>query len=500
MDKSVIIIGAGIAGLAAGCYAQMNGFKSQIFELHDLPGGLCTAWNRKNYILDGCIHYLFGTGKGQPFNQVWQELGALKDTPIINHSELIRVTEPGGKTLVTYSDPDRLEAHMHELSPADAKPIRDLADGVRTFTQFDLSLLQTKPRQLWGPQDWADFGRKMLPFMPAMAQFALVSAEEFARNFTDPFLRRAVAQMFSWPEIPMMAALASLAYMHNGNAGFPKGGSREFSKSIERRYLELGGEIHYKSQVEKIFVENHKAVGVRLYNDEVHRADYVISACDGKGTLHFMLDDAYTSRKFKSYYDGHLPVYDQVQVSLGVNRDLSKDPHWAIHLLDKPLFIAGQEHRIVGVKNYCFDPSLAPEGKSSIIIMLRADYDYWQRIYGHRLYDTEQDQVADILTDYLETLYPGLRQDIEMVDVATPLSYERYTGNYQGSSTGWLLNKQTQMLMIQGVDKTLPGLGSFYMAGEGGEPGGSVAICAMSGRNVIQMICAAEKKPFTTQI
>ena len=44
--KSVIIIGAGIAGLSAGCYAQMNGLRSQLFELHTIPGGLCTSWRR----------------------------------------------------------------------------------------------------------------------------------------------------------------------------------------------------------------------------------------------------------------------------------------------------------------------------------------------------------------------------------------------------------------------------------------------------------------------
>ncbi|MFC2069478.1 NAD(P)-binding protein, partial [Chloroflexota bacterium] len=34
MDQTIIIIGAGIAGLSAGCYAQMNGFQTQIFEMH----------------------------------------------------------------------------------------------------------------------------------------------------------------------------------------------------------------------------------------------------------------------------------------------------------------------------------------------------------------------------------------------------------------------------------------------------------------------------------
>ena len=45
-STDIIIIGAGIAGLAAGCYAQMNGYQTCIFEMHTLPGGLCTAWTR----------------------------------------------------------------------------------------------------------------------------------------------------------------------------------------------------------------------------------------------------------------------------------------------------------------------------------------------------------------------------------------------------------------------------------------------------------------------
>lgn len=45
-DK-LIIIGAGIAGLAAGCYARMNGYDVEIFERHTQPGGMCTSWMRK---------------------------------------------------------------------------------------------------------------------------------------------------------------------------------------------------------------------------------------------------------------------------------------------------------------------------------------------------------------------------------------------------------------------------------------------------------------------
>jgi len=499
--KSIIIIGAGVAGLAAGCYGQMNGYDTQIFELHDLPGGLCTAWRREQYTFDGCLHYLFGSGEGQPFHQVLAELGAVQGRKMINHTELIRITSPDGRTLVAYSDPDCLETHMKELSSekSDWRLIEQLANGVRQMTRFDMSLQSQKPRPLMTLNDWWVFGLKMLPFLPVVGKWAWVSAEELAKRFKDPFLQRAVAQMFTWTEIPVMVGLSILAYLHTGNAGFPTGGSLELVRAIERRYLELGGNIHYKSQVEKILVENDTAVGVRLYNDEEHRADTVISACDGRGTIFYMLGGKYTNRSIRRNYNGHLPIHSMIQVSLGVNRDFSGEPHWVTYLLDQPLLIGGTEHAQIDIKHYCFDPSLAPAGKSALVVKLRTNYDYWQRIYGHRLYDTEQEQVAQIVTDYLETRYPGLRAQTETIDVATPLSYERYTGNWFGSSCGWLLNKETMLMMMMGMPKTLPGLKNFYLAGQWVEPGGGVPLVATSGRNAIQLICAADGKPFRTE-
>lgn len=499
-EKTVLIIGAGVAGLATGCYARMNGYRSQIFEMHDLPGGLCTAWERKGYWFDGCIHYLFGSGEGQAFHPMWQELGAVQDRPFIKHTEFMRVTDGNGRTLIAYADPDKWEAHLLDLSPQDERLIRDLAEGVRVFTEFDMTALQMKPKPLMDANDWRVLGMKMMPYVKPLAQWGMLSAAECAERFQDPFLRRAWPHLFGWAEIPMMVALSLLAYMHTGNASFPAGGSLDFARAIEQRYLALGGELHYKAQVEKILVENGRAVGVRLYDDREIFGDVVVSAADGRGTIFDMLGGEFVDRKIKRTYDGRLPILSQIQVSLGVNRDLSAEPHWVTYLLDKPILIAGEEHHQIGIKHYCFDPSLTEPGKSSVVVMLRTPYAYWQRIYGRRLYDTEQLQVADQVIDFLETQYPGIREQIEVKDVATPLSYERYTGNWQGSTCGWLLTDKTMMSMIQGMDKTLPGLENFYMAGQWVEPGGSVPIVAMSGRNVVQLICDADGRSFTTTV
>jgi len=476
----------------------MNGYRTQIFELHDIPGGLCTAWERQGYIFDGCIHYLMGSGEGQPFNQVWQELGAWQGRNFIHHTEIMRVVDAAGKTLIAYCDPDQLEAHMKELSPADAPLIESFTQGIRQLTRFDMSLMQQKPRDVMNLKDWGGLGLKMMPFVGSLAKWASLSAQEFGARFRDPFLQRAIPQIFGWPEIPVMAGMSILAGMHTRNAGFPVGGSLEFARSIERRYLELGGQIHYKAPVEKILVEGSRAVGVRLYDDEEHRADYVVSAADGKGTIFGLLGGEFVNRKIKRSYDGNLPIHAQLQVSYGVKRDLSAEPHWVTYLLDEPLMIAGEKRFELGVKNYCFDPSLAPTGKSTVILIPRTNYSYWQHIYGHKLYDLEQIQVSDAIKGFLEKIYPGIGGQIEVDDVATPVSYERYTSNWHGSSCGWLLTKQTMRMMIQGMSKTLPGLRNFYMAGQWVEPGGMVPICAMSGRNAIQLICNSDGRLFVT--
>ena len=136
MEKSIIIIGAGIAGLSAGCYGQMNGYQTQIFEMHDKPGGVCTAWERKGYTIDGCLHWVFGSNPNSSFYHIWEELGAVQDRQFINFEEYRRVEDKDGKTWIIYSDLDRLEKHMKELAPEDAKVIHEFIGGARAMSRL----------------------------------------------------------------------------------------------------------------------------------------------------------------------------------------------------------------------------------------------------------------------------------------------------------------------------------------------------------------------------
>jgi phytoene dehydrogenase-like protein len=100
----------------------------------------------------------------------------------------------------------------------------------------------------------------------------------------------------------------------------------------------------------------------------------------------------------------------------------------------------------------------------------------------------------------LEHWLPSISGKIEVVDVATPMSVERYTGNWQGSRMGWLITTDTIMSMTKGIDKMLPGLKEFYMCGQWVEPGGGLPAVAGSGRAVIRMLCKKDRKKFSTSL
>jgi len=342
-----------------------------------------------------------------------------------------------------------------------------------------------------------------------MRKWGKVSVQDFAKRFRNPLLHEALGSFGPPPgpgiprgTIPVFFMQMALSSMHRKATGYPIGGALEFSRAIERRYSSLGGEIHYNSRVTRILIENSRAVGVRLKDGAEHRADYVISAADGHATIFDMLEGKYVNEEIRGHYD-NLPVLPGIiHVALGVARSFEELPYSAFvvdYPLDEPLIIAGSElNRMMVSAIHNFDPTLAPPGKTVIRVWFPSNYDYWKSLQEDpERYREEKEKIADTMVSLLDRRFPGLAEQVEMRDVATPITYEHYTGNWRGSFEGWLPTTKTIGMR---VSKTLPGLKNFYMAGQWVEPGGTVAFVAVSGRNVIQLICKQDKKRFMTKL
>jgi phytoene dehydrogenase-like protein len=390
------------------------------------------------------------------------------------------------------SDIDRLEEHMREIAPEDSETIDEYIKAARAFTRIDLLAFPLF-------SSW-EIARKALRVLPVMGKYGKTTLEQFAEKFKNPFLRKVFPTVqYDFPNIPMMVHLNFLAGSHNRILGWPKGGSLAFARALESRYRSLGGQIEYNSRVSKILVEDDRAVGVLLADGSEHRADAVISAADGHTTIFDMLFGAYTDDRIRSYYKSP-PDHSEMslQVSYGVAGDMTGEPHSLTYFLKSPVRLMDREVDRLNVEVFNFDPTLAPPGKTVVKVMFGSRYSYWREFaQDRRRYEDEKARIAGSVIGLLEERFAGISAQVEMTDVATSLTTERYTGNWQGLQA-WMPPGAGLTAMTQGFTRTLPGLRNFHMAGHWAEAMVGLSTAAISGRKAIERMCEEDGKKFRT--
>jgi phytoene dehydrogenase-like protein len=492
-NNSVIIIGAGLAGLSTGCYAQMNGYNTQIFEMQNKPGGVCVSWKRGDYNFDYAVHNIFGVSTkptGSLYNRLWDELGALRNTSVYGFNEFVQV-EADGKALTVYSDPEKLEKHLKELSPTDAAVAEEFVSAVKKFRGHDVF------SALFGG---AGAKLKMLPLMGTLMKYAKTPLKEFSQKFTDPFLQKAFPTIqYDIQEVPVFIPIIFLSMLSVGDAGWPIGGSAALSKNIENSYLSLGGKVHYKSRVKKIIVKEGVAKGVQLEDGSEHFADLVVSAADGYSTIFGMLDGKYTAPLIDAYYKSYPKTQSfGLEVWYGVKRDFVNEPHAMVLFLDKPLNVEDTPRDKLDIEILNFDPTLAPQGKTVIKVNFDSNYDYWQNLSQNTAaYKQQKRQIADEVAERLEKRFPNFKSQIEAFDVVTPVSVEHWTGGFRGFAQPWPAPSDlAKDINKTGVSKTLPGLKNFYMVGQWAGGTFGISTVCMMGKGLVRDICKADGKKF----
>jgi phytoene dehydrogenase-like protein len=420
----------------------------------------------------------------------------MKDMKFADSEEWMRVETPDGRCMRVFTDIDRLEQEMLEKSPADEGLIRSFTGTARRFVGFHLPV--EKAPEIFGPMDGLKMIFGLLPFMRQLKKWSSISIQQYADRCSDPLLKRTFESMFI-PETNLLFLIMTIVWMHKKSAGFPIGGSLEFARQIEKRYLELGGKINYKSRVARISVENDSVNGIVLDSGEEYTSDIVVSAADGHSTIFDMLEGKYMDAKIKGYYDSYETFPSYLLVSFGVAKKFDDYPR-AIILFPEPPLTTDRISKYEGVmvRIFSFDPTLAPEGKTVITVwILTREHEYWDDLKRTtpEQYEAEKNRIAEEVLELLEKRFEDVRSKVEMTDVCTPATFMKYTSNWKGSFEGWLW---TPRVGRGGMSKVLPGLDNFYMAGHWVEPGGGLPTAMKSGRDVAQIICKRDKKKFTT--
>lgn len=501
------IIGAGISGLTAGCYLQMNGFETEIFEKHSIPGGLCTSWKKGDYTFDGCVHWILGSDKGSSFYKMWTEILDMKKINFHNHDIRLQVdlknnvNKYGERTFHLYTDINHLQKYLLDLSPEDEKPIKKIIKSMRIMQKFDLPpVIDDLP-----PLQAMVRGIKMMRYLEFLYWFLRLKNETnftFAKKLKNPFLKESFEMLYDGNEVSMFVLTIPLSSFDQKSAGYPIGGSFSFAKKIEESYLRLGGKIHYNTPVKKINTENGIAKSLLVRNNKVHEADIILSATDWHYTAFDALDGKFVDHKMLQLKElkGLEVFYSVIQFSFGINADLKHVPHFSRFPLPQP-FVSpdGTEYERMEAHVYNYDPTFAPEGKTSVVVSYYTkNADYWiaLRKNDRTAYREKKKEFSDKVIDLLDKRLGGIKDKIEVADMATPATFHRYTNNWKGSTQGWL--PSTNMLTPSPVKYTFPGLKNFYFSSHWNQPGGGLPIAIKTGRDVAKIICKKNKKPFKT--
>ena len=439
----------------------------------------------------------------------------------------------GGQAVYFYSDPDRLEAHLLDISPADARLIRDFCDGLRKFRKALAVYPFLKPVGLMGRLERWRMLASFIPYFNVVRKSITVLMTDYSGKFSDPLLREAFNFILyeKHPAFPVLPFYFQLASHANLSAGVPEGGSLGLSRSIEQRYRRLGGDVTYNAKVEAVLVENDRAVGVRLSDGREVLSDIVVSACDGHTTMMKFLKGRYLNETYRQLYTKTIKEPGMVFpgyfiLFLALRRTFPEGEPCTTYLLNdaEAAEMIGIRHPSINVQFRSMHyPELSPQETTIVYATYFCDIAPWRaldegpeqvsRVRGgeelHTLpvrhgrgYYAAKRQVRNAMLRFLEQRFPGLEDAVAVRDVSTPLTQVRYTGNYDGTVLGWqpfVESGETMEMEIKKNGPVLPDLENFYISGVWATTGGLIRAAA-AGRHVMQFICRDDGKVFTASI
>jgi len=497
----VIILGAGMGGLIAGNLLQHRGYRVLILEKNPTPGGCVASFKRNGYTFDTALHFINGCKKGGMIYRVlekfdgenlveWIELERLLHWKDIEHNVEITTPVPMEKYLDALS----------ERFPAEAKNIRRFYKDYKEVTDLLLELAVSSKLKAM-----------VMPFIKPRVFARFISSVthqlDYALNkyFKDEGLKTllsSISNSFGYHASEMAAPLymmSDISYRVEG-AFYPKGTAGYYSEQLAKHFESKGGKILYNTEVTGLEVENKlvKAVkAVRKGENAVFQSRAVISDIDLTHLFTHICPKGSIPDSFVKKIQDRKPTFSSIMVFLGLNLDLkargitdfeiwrkgkSKFDQVAfdrtIYHVDETQDYSNLPIEMVSIYSNV-DPTCAPPGKSTVSMIYLAKLEPFLKYLddgnkrGERYREFKKklgDQMVQSIAEILEI--PNLKDCIEVYEIATPVTYARYTGNREGSHLGWSLSSLT-MLSNKSPIKNM------FLGGQWVMPGGGVSAVTM---------------------
>jgi phytoene desaturase len=485
VDPHIAIVGGGVAGLSVGCYARASGFRTTIVEHARARGDGCANVQNTPYTFGGWAHCL----AGGPFQQIYEELGIVPRVPLRSVERFFTYRDPADHFDLTISGDLGATAHMlQQIAPEDVNEIQVLVQGVRIAASVALACADgpTTVRQqlvrLWNVrgdvQPLAHFRQPLNAWSNA--------------HLKSERLRRVFSLLL--PEnTPALLLLLLLGYLKRGYLSRPIAGMTHIHEALRDTYHAHASDAVLHETVEEVLVKAGRACGVRLTDGTVIEADAVVSTASTSET-------ALLLRRCSA---GAAAIFNpQTQASRSIaiasyGLAIPMAGFASAQVIDRiaPLIAGGVANEHLRVRVYSEDESFAPAGHAVLQTMLTTSYDFWARVHSRHNADT--DDLAARTLERLDAHLPGdIKAAVRVSDLAIPLDSRSGFRPRECACVGRTPSLDEPQSEIE---KTLPGLSGFFMAGRCVEPRAGLHTALTSARQVVQLICSEHARPFVAQ-
>ena len=485
----ILVVGGGVAGLSAGIYAQLSGHQATVVEKHTVTGGNLTGWQRGEYHIDNCIHWLTGTNPNTSTYKMWKDLGVLGDIEVMQGDSLY-TSEYNGVRLSLYKDLDKIKSDMLSISPIDQVEIIKFINAIK-IVQYIADIGGENHNKRCGAFFY-------LRHMRTLLKYYRLSTSDLAKRFSHPAIKHFIS-CFLGEHFSAFALLYVFATFTGENGGIPRGSSYAMAQRMTNRFTSLGGKIITGNEVLKINIENSYGTSAILSNGETIEFDYAIVTTDPKVTFGKIIDLPLPKQLSRAYNDKRLIRFSSYHCAFACDTDkLDFSGDFIFEIPQEYQKKLHTKHLIL--REFTHEGSFAPKGKTvlqTLTFCSEEDCLKFINLSKNKLaYKSLKEEISRIIEVLILMKFPSLAGKLHCVDVWTPASYKRFIGSEIGSYMGFAL--APKYIPLQASHK-IKGLKNVVLATQWQQTPGGLPVSAYLGRSAVKAICTmdAHKKKRT---
>ncbi len=488
-QKHVIIVGSGIAGLAAAIRLVCKGFAVQVFEKNSYPGGKLTEFKQKGFRFDAGpslftlpqqvdeLFKLAGENPRAHFN--YQRL------PITCHyfwNDGTFLPAPGNE-----SD---FAAEVEKTLHVQAKRVKDYL--AKSQFIYETTAPVFLHRSLHIARNFFNLETlKGIFRMPSLGIFSNLHRDN-VKQLGDPKLVQLFDRYATYNgSDPYQApgVLQSIPHLEFGQgAWFPDGGMHSITSSLVALAKRKGVQFVFEKEVDEIVVSQHQVSGIRC-GSETYNSDLVVCNSDVVPAYRKLLASQQAPEKTLSqprsssaliFYWGIKQVFSQLNMH---NIFFSNNYEEEFRLIFEGKRISSDPTIYVNLtSNYL--PSDAPDGCQNWFVMINVPGNTGQN--WNQLIAQARKDILIKLSRRLDTHIESLIQCESILD---PRSIEQKTSSFQGSLYGSSSNNRYAAFLRQANRSSK--ISNLYFCGGSVHPGGGIPLCLQSARIVSDLISPA---------